>query len=67
MEEAKTVYREIRAAGVHSIGIDTEEKEKMCGRMESLCTQMGGLYLMPEELKAERMAATVKNQMRYWR
>ncbi|MBT4513200.1 MAG: putative cobaltochelatase [Chloroflexi bacterium] len=67
MEEAKAVCREIREAKIHSIGIDTEEKDRICGRMENLCFEMGGLYLQPEELKADRLAATVKDRLNYWR
>jgi len=67
MEEAKAVCHEIQAAKIHAIGIDTEEKDRICGRMEDLCLEMGGLYLLPEELKADRLATTVKDQMRYWR
>ncbi len=66
-QEAKAVCREIQAANIHSIAIDTEEKDRICGRMEALALEMGGLYLLPEELKADRLAATVKEQMRYWR
>ncbi len=66
MGEAKEVCRQIRAARIHAIAIDTEEKDRICGRMEDLCTEMGGLYLLPEELKADRLAATVKEQMRFW-
>ncbi len=66
MKEAQEACRQIREARIHSISIDTEEKDRICGRMEDLCTQMGGLYLLPEELKADRLAATLKEQMRFW-
>lgn len=65
--EAMAVVREIRAARIHSIAIDTEEKHRIIGLMEDLSVEMGGLYLLPEELKAERLAATVKERMSLWR
>lgn len=65
-EEAMAVCREIREARIHSIGIDTEETDRICGRMEDICLEMGGLYLRPEELKADQLASTIKERMSYW-
>jgi len=65
-KEAMAVCREIREAKIHSIGIDTEEKDRIYGRMEDLCLEMGGLYLQPEELKADQLASTIKERMSYW-
>lgn len=66
-EEALAVCRQIRAARIHAVGIDTEEKERIAGLMEELCREMGGLYLRPEELRAEQLAAAVKERMTLWR
>lgn len=66
-DEALAVCRQIRAERIHAIGIDTEEKDRITGRMEELCREMGGLYLRPEELRAEQLAATVKERMSLWR
>ncbi|MFA4835664.1 MAG: VWA domain-containing protein [Dehalococcoidia bacterium] len=67
MEEAKAVAREIRAANIHSICIDTEEKHKITGLMEDLSVEMGGLYLRPEELKADSITSAVRERLGYWR
>jgi len=66
-EEALAVCRQIRAARIHALGIDTEEKDRIAGLMEELCREMGGLYLRPEELRAEQLAATVRERMSLWR
>lgn len=66
-EEAKSVARQIRAAHIHAIAIDTEEKDRIKGLMEELSVEMGGLYLRPEELKANQLAAAVRERMSCWR
>ncbi|MFO8011161.1 MAG: VWA domain-containing protein, partial [Dehalococcoidia bacterium] len=65
LEEAKEACREIRARSIHSIGIDTEEQDR-AGLMESLCVEMGGLYLRPAELKADHLADAVRARINYW-
>ncbi|MDY6912389.1 MAG: putative cobaltochelatase [Chloroflexota bacterium] len=67
IEEAKSVAREIRTAYIHSIAIDTEEKDRIQGLMEDLSQEMGGLYLLPEELKADQLAIAVKERINHWR
>lgn len=66
MDEAKDVCRQIREERIYSIGIDTEEKQRICGRMEGLCREMGGLYLLPEELKADQLASVVRERISHW-
>ncbi len=67
MEEARSAARQIGKAHIHSICIDTEETRKLEGRMEDLSRQMGGLYLRPEELKADAITSAVKERLVCWR
>ena len=66
-DEAMVIARKIRDAKIHSLCIDTEEKDRIEGRMEALCMEMNGLYLRPEELKADHITAAVKDRLSYWR
>jgi magnesium chelatase subunit D len=65
-EEAKSVAREIRKAGIRAICIDTEKRE-VTGLMADLCREMGGLYLRPEDLKADSISTVVKSRLRHRR
>ena len=62
-QEAKEVAREIRKAGIHSICIDTE-KRSLGSLMQDLCTEMGGIYLRTEDLKADSITTAVRNRLR---
>lgn len=66
VEEALEACRQIRARGIHAIGIDTEEDTRLHS-MERLCLEMGGLYLRPEELKADHLAEAVRERISCWR
>lgn len=61
-KEAQSVAREIRKAGVRSICIDTEKRDPS-GLMSDLCNEMGGLYLRPEDLKADSITTAVRSRL----
>ncbi|MBT0159906.1 putative cobaltochelatase [Candidatus Bathyarchaeota archaeon A05DMB-2] len=65
VEEAKTVAREISAAGIQSIAIDTERDFLTFGLVKQLCTEMAGKYLRLEELSAAPIASAVRGNLFY--
>jgi len=65
VEEAKAVAREIRSAGVKSIGIDTERDFITFGLVKQICSEMGGKYLRLEELSATPIASAVRDNLPY--
>jgi len=61
LEDAITVAREIRARGIYSLIIDTEQGFPNLGLMRQLSSEMNGKYLKLEELKASTLASAVRN------
>ena len=69
-EDAKMVCRDIRAAHIKSIVIDTEQEYVSPWRADSrminyICAELGGTYLKLEELKADPIASVVKDSLGY--
>ncbi|MCD6506824.1 putative cobaltochelatase [Candidatus Poribacteria bacterium] len=65
VEEAKRVAREIRAANIRSIAVDTEQGFPTFGLVRQICDEMGGTYLRLEELKSEPIASAVRESLGY--
>jgi magnesium chelatase subunit D len=63
VEEAKTVARDIKLAGITSIGIDTERDFITFGLVKQICHEMGGKYLRLEELRAAPMASAIRDSL----
>ena len=65
VEEAKTVAREINAAGIKSIAIDTERDFITFRLVKQICAEMAGKYLRLEELSAAPIASAVRENLCY--
>lgn len=65
VEEAKKIAREIKAANIKSITIDTEQGLVAFRLVEEICTELGGVYLRLEELKSAPIASAVKDTLGY--
>jgi magnesium chelatase subunit D len=63
VEEAKAVAREIKSAGITSLGIDTERDFITFGLVKQICAEMGGKYLRLEELSAAPIASAVRGSL----
>ncbi|MFW6117337.1 MAG: magnesium chelatase, partial [Thermoproteota archaeon] len=63
VEEAKAVAREIKSAGITSIGIDTEQDFIRFGLVEQICHEMGGECLQLEELSPAPLASAVRDHL----
>jgi len=63
VEEAKTMAREIKSAGIRSIAIDTERDFITFGLVKQICAEMGGKYLRLEELSAAPIASAVRDNL----
>jgi magnesium chelatase subunit D len=61
VEDAITVAKEIRARGINSLIIDTEQGFLNFGLTRQLSDEMGGKYLKLEELNASTLASAVRN------
>jgi len=61
LEDAVTVAREIRAHGINSLIIDTEQGFLNFGLMRQLSDEMNGKYLKLEELEASTLASAVRS------
>jgi magnesium chelatase subunit D len=61
VEDAITVAKEIRARGINSLIIDTEQGFLNFGLMRQLSDEMGGKYLKLKELNASTLASAVRN------
>jgi magnesium chelatase subunit D len=63
VEEAKAIAREIKSAGITSLGIDTERDFITFGLVKQICAEMGGKYLRLEELSAAPIASAVRGSL----
>jgi magnesium chelatase subunit D len=63
VEEAKTMARAIKSAGIKSIAIDTERDFITFGLVNQICAEMGGKYLRLEELSAAPLASAVRSNL----
>ena len=63
VEEAKTMARAIKFAGIKSIAIDTERDFISFGLVNQICSEMGGKYLRLEELSAVPLASAVRSNL----
>ncbi|WGM88860.1 MAG: putative cobaltochelatase [Candidatus Bathyarchaeum tardum] len=63
VEEAKTMARAIKSAGIKSIAIDTERDFISFGLVNQICSEMGGKYLRLEELSAAPIASAVRSNL----
>jgi magnesium chelatase subunit D len=63
VEEAKTIARAIKSAGIKSIAIDTERDFITFGLVNQICAEMGGKYLRLEELSAAPIALAVRSNL----
>jgi len=61
LEDALAVAREIRAHGINSLVIDTEQGFLNFGLMRRLSEEMNGKYLKLEELEASTLASAVRS------
>jgi magnesium chelatase subunit D len=60
LADAEQVARQIKAARIKSIAIDTERDVVSFGLMRRMCDAMGGTYLRLEELRAEPIISAVR-------
>ena len=65
VEEAKTVSREIKAANIKSIAIDTEQGFVTFRLVKQICVELGGIYLRLEELKSAPIVSVVRDSLGY--
>jgi len=65
VEEAKKVAREIKAANIKSIAIDTEQGFITFGLVRQICSELGGIYLRLEELKSGPIVSAVQKSLGY--
>jgi len=63
VEEAKKVAREIKAANIKSIAVDTEQGFVTFRLVKQLCTEMGGTYLQLEELESTPIVSAVQENL----
>lgn len=63
IEEAKAIAKEIKAANIKSIAIDTEQGFITFRLVEQICTELGGTYLRLEELKSAPIVSAVKDNL----
>ncbi|HDQ06253.1 MAG TPA: putative cobaltochelatase [Candidatus Bathyarchaeota archaeon] len=63
VEEAKTMARAIKSAGIKSIAIDTERDFITFGLVKQICAEMNGKYLCLEELDAAPIASAVRHNL----
>ena len=63
IEEAKGIARNIGAANIKAIAIDTERSFVPFGLMTQICAEMEGTYLRPEELEAESITSAVRGSL----
>ena len=61
LEDAVAVAREIRAYGINSLIIDTEQGFLNFGLMRQLSDEMNGKYLKLEDLEASTLASAVRS------
>ncbi|MBN1628383.1 MAG: putative cobaltochelatase [Thermoleophilia bacterium] len=59
---AEQVARQIKAARIKSIAIDTERDVVSFGLVRQICDEMGGTYLRLEELRAEPIISAVRTE-----
>jgi magnesium chelatase subunit D len=63
IEEAKGIAREIKAANIKSIAVDTEQGFITFRLVEQICTELKGTYLRLEELKSAPIVSAVKDSL----
>ena len=63
IEEAKRIAREIKAANIKSIAVDTEQGFITFRLVEQICTELKGTYLRLEELKSAPIVSAVKDSL----
>jgi magnesium chelatase subunit D len=65
VEEAKRIAREMKAANIRSITIDTEQGFITFGLVKQICAELGGTYLRLEELKSGLIVSAVRDNLGY--
>jgi magnesium chelatase subunit D len=65
VEEAKRIAREMKAANIRSITIDTEQGFITFRLVEQIAAELGGTYLRLKELKSEPIASAVRSSLDY--
>lgn len=65
VEEAERIAREIKAANIRSLAIDTEQGFVNFRLVKQICAELGGTYLRLEELKSAPIASAVRNSLGY--
>jgi len=63
IEEAKGIAKEIKAANIRSIAVDTEQGFLTFRLVEQICTELKGTYLRLEELKSAPIASAVRDSL----
>ena len=63
VEEAKKIAREIKAANIKSLAIDTEQGFVTFGLVREICSELGGIYLRLEELKSGPIVSAVQKNL----
>ena len=58
--DAEQVAKQIKAAGIRAIAVDTERDVVSFGLVRRVCEEMGGTYLRLEELRAEPIISAVR-------
>jgi len=61
--EAKKIAREIKAANIKSLAIDTEQGFVTFGLVREICSELGGIYLRLEELKSGPIVSAVQKNL----
>ena len=60
--DAEQVAKQIKAAGIRAIAVDTERDVVSFGLVRRVCEEMGGTYLRLEELRAEPIISAVRKE-----
>jgi magnesium chelatase subunit D len=58
--DAEQVAKQIKAAGIRAIAVDTERDVVSFGLVRRVCEEMWGTYLRLEELRAEPIISAVR-------
>jgi magnesium chelatase subunit D len=65
VEEAEAIAREIKAANIRSLAIDTEQGFVTFRLVKQICAELGGTYLRLEELKSAPITSAIRDSLGY--
>jgi magnesium chelatase subunit D len=65
VEAVREIAREIKAANIRAIAVDTEQGLVSFRLVKQICVELGGTYLRLEELKSAPIASAVRDSLGY--